>query len=71
MLFRPVARPAIEPDRVGLLGRMARTSCLIEPFHTTARPGAVLDCIDKHLTLRRKLVRAVRKAGTRLDLPRL
>jgi hypothetical protein len=71
VLFRPVAQPAIEPDRVGLLGRMARTSCLIEPFHTTARPSAVLDCIDKHLTLRRKRVRAARKAGNKPDIPRL
>ena len=71
VLFRPVAQPAIEPDRVGLLGRMARTSCLIEPFHTTARADAVLDCIDKHLTLRRKRVRAARKAGDQPDIPRL
>lgn len=71
VLFRPVAQPAIEPDLVGLLGRMARTSCLIEPFHTTARADAVLDCIDKHLTLRRKRVRAARKAGDTPDIPRL
>ena len=71
VLFRPVAQPAIEPGRVGLLGRMARTSCLIEPFHTTARADAVLDCIDKHLTLRRKRVRAARKAGNEPDIPRL
>jgi hypothetical protein len=70
VLFRPTAaRP--DAGHLGLLGRMATTSCLIEPFHATPGIEAVLDCIDKHLTLRRNRVREARKAGHEPDVPRL
>lgn len=68
VLFRPTA-PRAAVARLGLLGRIASTSCLIEPFHATPGSDAVLDCVDKHLTLRRNRVRAARKTGDEADLP--
>jgi hypothetical protein len=70
VLFRPTA-PRADVAHLGLLGRIASTSCLIEPFHATPGSEAVLDCVDKHLTLRRNRMREARKAGHGPDLPAL
>jgi hypothetical protein len=61
VLFVP--RPGSEAARVrlGLLGRMAETACLLEPFHATPGGDAALDCLTKQLTLRRNLVREARR----------
>jgi hypothetical protein len=69
--FRPMPGKAEARTRLGLLGRMAETSCLIEPFHDTPGPAAVLDCVNKQLTLRRKLTREARKEGREAEAPRL
>jgi hypothetical protein len=70
--FLPRAGHEAERVRLGLLGRMAETACLLEPFHTTPGGDAVLDCLNKQLTLRRNLVREARKDARRPpDLPRL
>jgi hypothetical protein len=60
VMFRPVPRPAGRA-RAGLLGRLAETPCLIEPFHATPGADAVLDCLRKQLTWRHNLLRDARK----------
>jgi hypothetical protein len=50
-----------ERARLGLLGRMAATPCIVEPFHDTPGGDAVLDCLRKQLTLRHNLLRTARK----------
>jgi hypothetical protein len=74
--FLPRGGHEAERVRLGLLGRMAETACLLEPFHDTPGGDAVLDCLNKQLTLRRNLVREARKDARTddrrpPDLPRL
>lgn len=42
---------------LGLLGRMARTSCTLEPYHRTPSGDQALDCIAKHRFFCRDLAR--------------
>jgi hypothetical protein len=70
--FEPAPGNAAARAQLGLLGRIAATSCLIEPFHTTPGAGPVLDCVSKQLTLRRNLVREARRnSGDAPLIPRL
>lgn len=48
-------RPALAP--LGLLGRMARRSCTLEPFHRTPTGDQVADCVVKHRLFCRELRR--------------
>jgi hypothetical protein len=59
--FVPAAERAAERARLGWLGRMAATPCIVEPFHDTPGGDAVLDCLRKQLTLRHNLLRDARK----------
>lgn len=70
--FQPAPGNVEARAQLGLLGRIAATSCLIEPFHTTPGAGPVLDCVSKQLTLRRSLVREARRVkGDVPVIPRL
>lgn len=72
VLFAPAPERAAERARLGLLGRMVETACLLEPFHDTPGTDAALDCLTKQLTLRRNLVREARKNDHgRPAIPRL
>jgi hypothetical protein len=72
VLFAPAPGRAAERARLGLLGRMVETACLLEPFHHTPGADAALDCLTKQLTLRRNLVREARKDERgRPEIPRL
>lgn len=72
VLFAPAPGRAAERARLGLLGRMVETACLLEPFHDTPGADAALDCLTKQLTLRRNLVREARKDERgRPAIPRL
>lgn len=72
VLFLPAAERAAERARMGILGRMAETPCLLEPFHATPGVDAILDCLCKQLTLRRNLLRDARKnEGRPPEIPRL
>jgi hypothetical protein len=72
VLFLPAVERASERARLGLLGRMADSPCLLEPFHDTPGVDAILDCLCKQLTLRRKLLREARKnEAPAAQIPRL
>jgi hypothetical protein len=49
------ALKALSP--LGLLGRMGRASCTLEPYHRTPSGGQVADCIAKHRFFCRELAR--------------
>lgn len=42
---------------LGLLGRLARTACTVEPFHATPDGDEIMGCICKHHLFRRVLAR--------------
>ncbi len=62
VLFAPdLAKRDRERERerereLGLLGRIASTSCLIENFHNTPGRDAILECVRKQLTLHHRNV---------------
>lgn len=45
--FVPTRSPSTEPQNLGLLGKMAATACLLEPFRNAPSPVEVLDCQSK------------------------
>src|ERR1700744_5017071 len=49
------AAAALAP--LGLLGRMARTACTLEPFHETPDGEAIMGCLSKHHLFRSLLRR--------------
>jgi len=71
VLFLPARDHEDERIRLGLLGRMAETACLLEPFHGAPGANEALDCLTKHLTLRRNLVREARKDDRAPEIPML
>lgn len=58
--------PAPEADekraRLGLLGRMTATACLLEPYHNPPDLDEALECVRKHLTFHRVRVNKARAA---------
>ena len=71
VLFLPARDHEAERIRLGLLGRMAETACLLEPFHEAPGANEALDCLTKQLTLRRNLVREARKDDRTPEIPML
>lgn len=47
--FEPALQPTIDSDTLGLLGRIATTPCLIEPFHNPPTRTEVRTCLLKLL----------------------
>ncbi|HEY9828395.1 MAG TPA: DUF4351 domain-containing protein [Stenomitos sp.] len=45
--FEPSLHSAIAPTELGLLGRIAQTSCLLEPFRNQPTPSEVRSCLLK------------------------
>src|SRR5919199_1052570 len=72
--FVPTPTPATEPQNLGLLGQMAATACLLEPFRNAPSPVEVLDCQSKLNSLQGELRRRARREGNSFqeaDWPRL
>ncbi|WP_404790222.1 DUF4351 domain-containing protein [Altericista sp. CCNU0014] len=72
LYFIPTNPPAIQ--ELGLLGRMAQTACLIEPFRNQPTPSEVRSCLRKlyqvHGNYQRK-ARRERQSIQDTDLPQL
>ncbi|NJN38157.1 MAG: flagellar assembly protein H, partial [Acaryochloridaceae cyanobacterium CSU_3_4] len=45
--FEPSVPPAIPPANLGLLGRIAQTPCLLEPFRNQPTPADIRSCLLK------------------------
>ena len=47
LYFAPSQQPTIAPRSLGLLGRIATTPCLLEPFRNPPTPTEIRDCLLK------------------------
>lgn len=74
LYFAPAPQTKAEPQMLGLLGRIAATPCLLEPFRNPPTTTEVKDCLLKLLSVHADLQRRTqRDDGTvsEEDLPRL
>ncbi len=53
--FRPTS-PEIPPE-LGLLGRLAQTPCLLEPYRNPVTIDGIIACLSKLFTVREQLQR--------------
>jgi hypothetical protein len=70
--FRPTS-PEIPPE-LGLLGRLAQTPCLLEPYRNPVTIEGILACLSKLLTVREQLQREAHRNQQPLlaeNIPRL
>ena len=70
--FRPTS-PEIPPE-LGLLGRLAQTPCLLEPYRNPVTIEGILACLSKLLTVREQLQREAHRHQQPLlaeNIPRL
>lgn len=74
LYFAPASQTVAEPQMLGLLGRIAKTPCLLEPFRNPPTTAEVKDCLLKLLSVHADLQRRTQrdsKAVSEEDLPRL
>jgi len=72
--FEPAPISKGNPEVLGLLGRLAATPCILEPFRNPVTPQEICDCLSKELEIRRKYYRETSRNLTEnadLVLPRL
>ncbi|MBW4630508.1 MAG: flagellar assembly protein H [Iphinoe sp. HA4291-MV1] len=72
--FAPSAQPTVNPKILGLLGRLAATPCLFEPFRNPPTATEVRDCILKLFWVHSDLQRQAHREQRRIleaELPRL
>ncbi len=72
--FVPAPSPSTEPQNLGLLGQMASTACLFEPFRNAPTPVEVRNCLLKLYSLHGELLRKARREQNSVledSLPRL
>ncbi len=55
LYFEPDPKQTHHLSALGLLGRLARSACLFEPFSSAPSSEAVLECIRKQLNLSKQL----------------
>ncbi len=72
--FAPLPQPALDPQVLGILGRLAASPCLLEPFRNPPTPTEIRSCLLKLFELHGEFQRQARRDEQRLqeaDLPRL
>lgn len=70
--FVPNPEKSAQRQTLGLLGRMAATSAIFEPFHSAARADEICDCMVKLRDVCRQEQRGDRRQGQKpKELPRL
>lgn len=70
--FKPVANPTQDPQPLGLLGRMATSACLLEPYRNPVDASEIRACLLKLLLVCADCQRqARRESQTVPELPRL
>ena len=60
VLFLPSPQASENLDTLGLLGRIARTPAMIEPFRNPVTPSGILSCIGKAIVISEQLARQER-----------
>lgn len=74
VFFAPAPSPEADPQILGLLGRIAASACLLEPFRNQPSKTEIRNCMLKLFSLFGELQRKARRENTSLsedDLPRL
>jgi hypothetical protein len=74
LYFAPEQFSEIDSRTLGLLGQIASTPCLLEPFHNAPTVTEVKDCLLKLLSVHANVQRRTQRDETdiaELDLPRL
>ncbi|MEC4814928.1 MAG: hypothetical protein SAK29_16855 [Scytonema sp. PMC 1069.18] len=74
VLFAPAASPSTELQNLGLLGRIAKKDCLLEPFRNQPSKTELRNCMLKLFSICGELQRKARRENTPLpedDLPHL
>jgi len=72
--FMPSPQPGADPQVLGLLGRMASSPCILEPFRMAVRPAEVRSCISKLFDVIAKVENEAERNNPRIttaDLPML
>lgn len=72
--FAPNPQPTAEPQMLGLLGRLAASPCLIEPFRNAVTPNQIRSCMSKLLDVHADWERQAKRQKKSLleaELPRL
>ncbi|TAE59740.1 MAG: hypothetical protein EAZ87_08580 [Nostocales cyanobacterium] len=74
IFFSPIPSPQVNPQSLGLLGRIAETTALLEPFRNQPSKTEIRNCIIKLFSVYGDLQRKAKRENTSLpeiNLPRL
>ncbi|WP_017296401.1 hypothetical protein [Geminocystis herdmanii] len=61
VLFTPTKPVPTTPETLGLLGKLAQTTCLLEIFRNAVNNDQIMDCIGKLITVRNNLLKSAKK----------
>jgi len=64
--FSPASTQKASTNTLGLLGKIATTPCIFEPFRNPVTTGEILDCVLKLLEVRGEQVREANREKTKL-----
>ncbi|WP_366558106.1 flagellar assembly protein H [Okeania sp. SIO3B5] len=65
--FAPSTQPKVSPEALGLLGELATTICLFEPFRNPVTIDEIRSCLLKLLEVNTDFIRRVNRENTRLN----
>jgi len=71
ILFLPSPQTVENIDTLGLLGRIASTPAIIEPFRNPVTPSGILSCIGKAIAISEQLNRQADRSDRPAETPRL
>jgi flagellar biosynthesis/type III secretory pathway protein FliH len=71
VLFQPTSANPDYAQTLGLLGKMAATVAIIEPFRNAVNPEGIFSCVAKLLNKRVEVVRKVNREEQRLESTQL
>lgn len=63
ILFIPDKSVPTTPDTLGLLGKIAQTTCLIEVYRNHVQAEEILDCIGKLISVKNNLLKDKKKTS--------
>ncbi len=69
VLFSPTKPVPTSPETLGLLGKLAQTTCLLEVYRNAVNSDQIRDCISKLITVQQNLIKSAKKEGTNLSQP--
>ncbi len=67
VFFAPSTQPKTSPEELGLLGKLATTVCLFEPFRNPVTINEIRTCLLKLLEVNTDFIRRANRENTRLN----